>query len=129
MGEGLPLALVISLAFTSSKMMKEMNLIKHLDACETMGSATTICTDKTGTLTTNKMTVRSIYMNSENFNTFDTPTKKLTEIMHEAMKKSFSYNGDSIIELLSKIVSICTMNESYLIFSDIYPDTVIDTSG
>jgi len=127
--EGLPLAVTLSLAFTSSKMMKEMNLIKHLDACETMGSATTICTDKTGTLTTNKMTVRSIYMNSENLNTFDTPTKKLSEIMHEAMKKSFSDNGGSIIELLSKIVSICTMNESYLIFSDIYPDTVIDTSG
>ena len=46
--EGLPLAVTLSLAFTSSKMMKDNNLIKHLDACETMGSATTICTDKTG---------------------------------------------------------------------------------
>jgi len=46
--EGLPLAVTLSLAFSSNKMMKDMNLVKHLDACETMGCATTICTDKTG---------------------------------------------------------------------------------
>ena len=48
--EGLPLAVTLSLAFSSNKMMRDMNLVKHLDACETMGCATTICTDKTGTL-------------------------------------------------------------------------------
>jgi Ca2+ transporting ATPase len=47
--EGLPLAVTLALAFSSSKMMKDQNLVKHLDACETMGCATTICTDKTGT--------------------------------------------------------------------------------
>jgi calcium-translocating P-type ATPase len=47
--EGLPLAVTLALAFSSNKMMKEQNLVKHLDACETMGCATTICTDKTGT--------------------------------------------------------------------------------
>jgi Ca2+ transporting ATPase len=47
--EGLPLAVTLSLAYSSNKMMKEQNLVKHLDACETMGCATTICTDKTGT--------------------------------------------------------------------------------
>jgi P-type E1-E2 ATPase len=46
--EGLPLAVTLALAFSSGKMMKEQNLVKHLDACETMGCATTICTDKTG---------------------------------------------------------------------------------
>ncbi len=45
---GLPLAVTLALAFSSNKMMKEQNLVKHLDACETMGCATTICTDKTG---------------------------------------------------------------------------------
>jgi calcium-translocating P-type ATPase len=48
--EGLPLAVTLALAFSSNKMMQEQNLVKHLDACETMGCATTICTDKTGTL-------------------------------------------------------------------------------
>ena len=46
--EGLPLAVTLALAFSSNKMMSEENLVKHLDACETMGCATTICTDKTG---------------------------------------------------------------------------------
>merc|ERR1719409_373856 len=60
--EGLPLALTISLAFSSNKMARESNLVKTLDSCETMGSATTICTDKTGTLTANCMTVRGAYL-------------------------------------------------------------------
>jgi Ca2+ transporting ATPase len=47
--EGLPLAVTLALAFSSNKMTSEQNLVKHLDACETMGCATTICTDKTGT--------------------------------------------------------------------------------
>ena len=43
-------------------MMKDNNLVRHLDACETMGNATTICSDKTGTLTANKMTAVQCYI-------------------------------------------------------------------
>ncbi|KAJ0069918.1 hypothetical protein NL108_016149, partial [Boleophthalmus pectinirostris] len=60
--EGLPLAVTISLAYSVKKMMKDNNLVRHLDACETMGNATAICSDKTGTLTMNRMTVVQCYI-------------------------------------------------------------------
>lgn len=55
--EGLPLAITLGLAFAMRKMMKDNNLVRRLEACETMGSATQLNADKTGTLTQNRMTV------------------------------------------------------------------------
>ena len=55
--EGLPLAVTLALAYATKKMTKENNLVRHLQSCEIMGNATVICSDKTGTLTDNIMTV------------------------------------------------------------------------
>jgi Ca2+-transporting ATPase len=63
--EGLPLAVTISLSFSSSKMKELNNLVRNLNSSETMGSATHICSDKTGTLTQNKMTVMACMIASK----------------------------------------------------------------
>ncbi|ONK69554.1 uncharacterized protein A4U43_C05F24190 [Asparagus officinalis] len=60
--EGLPLAVTLTLAYSMRKMMQDKALVRRLSSCETMGSATTICSDKTGTLTMNQMSVVSAYV-------------------------------------------------------------------
>jgi len=59
--EGLPLAVTISLAYSVHKMYEKNNLVRRLHSSETMGTANEICTDKTGTLTLNKMQVTKVY--------------------------------------------------------------------
>ncbi|XP_035257985.1 plasma membrane calcium-transporting ATPase 1-like isoform X4 [Anguilla anguilla] len=73
--EGLPLAVTISLAYSVKKMMKDNNLVRHLDACETMGNATAICSDKTGTLTTNRMTVVQAYLAEKHYRRVPDPAQ------------------------------------------------------
>ena len=60
--EGLPMAVTLSLALNMRRMLKSNNLVRKLHACETMGAVTVICTDKTGTLTQNKMQVDSLQL-------------------------------------------------------------------
>ncbi|KAL9600150.1 MAG: hypothetical protein Q9219_003406 [cf. Caloplaca sp. 3 TL-2023] len=72
--EGLPLAVTLALAFATTRMLKDNNLVRLLRACETMGNATTVCSDKTGTLTQNKMsTVAGVIGTSNRFGTKKTP--------------------------------------------------------
>ncbi|KAK0607749.1 hypothetical protein LWI29_019929 [Acer saccharum] len=63
--EGLPLAVTLTLAYSMKRMMGDHALVRKLSACETMGSATTICTDKTGTLTLNQMKVTKFWLGKE----------------------------------------------------------------
>ncbi|KAL0223577.1 hypothetical protein P9112_002967 [Eukaryota sp. TZLM1-RC] len=69
--EGLPLAVTISLAYSMRKMLHDNNLVRKLASCETMGGATTICSDKTGTLTLNQMTVMKVVVGHGTFNQVD----------------------------------------------------------
>lgn len=68
--EGLPLAVTITLAFSVNKMKDERNLVKTLASCEIMGGANNICTDKTGTLTTNSMTVQTLWSQDKAYQNF-----------------------------------------------------------
>ncbi|RVX21887.1 putative calcium-transporting ATPase 13, plasma membrane-type [Vitis vinifera] len=63
--EGLPLAVTLTLAYSMKRMMADQAMVRKLSACETMGSATTICTDKTGTLTLNQMKVTKYWLGKE----------------------------------------------------------------
>ena len=71
--EGLPLSVTLSLAFSVNKLMEKNNLVRKMHACETMGGANYICTDKTGTLTKNEMSVCQI-LTGKNF--FEIPQSK-----------------------------------------------------
>ena len=75
--EGLPLSVTLSLAFSVKRMLKDQNLVRKMQACETMGGANNICSDKTGTLTMNKMTLSQIY--NANAKIIDVHKKTLTE--------------------------------------------------
>nr|XP_027103189.1 calcium-transporting ATPase 12, plasma membrane-type-like [Coffea arabica] len=63
--EGLPLAVTLTLAYSMKQMVMDHAMVRKLSACETMGSATTICTDKTGTLTLNQMQVTEFWLGNE----------------------------------------------------------------
>ena len=106
--EGLPLAVTLALSISSSKMMKENNLVKILKSCETMGSATTICTDKTGTLTANRMTVRACFLGGEfilprDYGVSDTAGSLLAKKIPAATTK-----------LIADLMAICTMDDSFV---------------
>mmetsp|Transcript_24441 Transcript_24441/g.37127 ORF Transcript_24441/g.37127 Transcript_24441/m.37127 type:complete len:1181 (+) Transcript_24441:113-3655(+) len=109
--EGLPLAVTLALAFSSNKMTKDQNLVKHLDACETMGCATTICTDKTGTLTANKMTARALYSAESNAMLHD-PKIKLGDHVKDMNMPS------EVLELIGRTIAIDTMNETVLYYKN-----------
>ncbi|XP_061985063.1 calcium-transporting ATPase 9, plasma membrane-type-like isoform X2 [Populus nigra] len=77
--EGLPLAVTLTLAYSMRKMMADKALVRRLSACETMGSSTTICSDKTGTLTLNQMTVVEAYVGNKKINPPDDPSQLQSE--------------------------------------------------
>ncbi|XP_042766773.1 plasma membrane calcium-transporting ATPase 2 isoform X2 [Panthera tigris] len=97
--EGLPLAVTISLAYSVKKMMKDNNLVRHLDACETMGNATAICSDKTGTLTTNRMTVVQAYVGDVHYKEIPDPSSINTKTM-ELLVNAIAINSAYTTKIL-----------------------------
>ncbi|KAM7190444.1 hypothetical protein V8F20_009727 [Naviculisporaceae sp. PSN 640] len=86
--EGLPLAVTLALAFATTRMMRDNNLVRVLKACETMGNATTVCSDKTGTLTQNKMTVVATTLGKfRSFGGTDTPLEEPADASEKPDKK------------------------------------------
>ena len=75
--EGLPLAVMIALAYSVRKMLKDKNFVKRLSSCEIMGGANNICSDKTGTLTKNIMTVKEIWQGE----TIELDTEEMSFVM------------------------------------------------
>lgn len=76
--EGLPLAVMISLAYSVQKMLEDQNFVKRLSSCEIMGGANNICSDKTGTLTKNQMTWTNIWCGTKD-SKIENPDGALTD--------------------------------------------------
>ncbi|CDY10319.1 BnaC05g29600D [Brassica napus] len=83
--EGLPLAVTLTLAYSMKRMMKDQAMVRKLSACETMGSATTICTDKTGTLTLNQMKVTEFWSGLESRNASSSLSRTVLELFHQGV--------------------------------------------
>ncbi|CAK9325849.1 unnamed protein product [Citrullus colocynthis] len=94
--EGLPLAVTLTLAYSMRKMMADKALVRRLSACETMGSATTICSDKTGTLTLNQMTIVEAYAGGKKI---DPPEKKseLSPMLHSTLIEGIALNSNGSV--------------------------------
>jgi Ca2+-transporting ATPase len=97
--EGLPLAVTLTLAFAMKKMMADKALVRHLSACETMGSATTICSDKTGTLTSNKMNVVKAWAAGSVYEEFGKMKDNLpVKLVHTLVEGAFINSDGDISE-------------------------------
>ena len=133
--EGLPLAVTLSLAFSIKKLMDNQNLVRKMHACETMGGANVICTDKTGTLTLNVMYVTRLITHEEeiiinpmeNMSDISLGTGKLVDVAKKRRedRKNLVQNDDYWEALYSSIALNvdCTINK--LSSPDVNGDTEV----
>ncbi|GAB4816684.1 hypothetical protein N2152v2_003730 [Parachlorella kessleri] len=140
--EGLPLAVTISLAYSMQKMMKDNNFVRVLAACETMGGATAICSDKTGTLTENRMTVVEGYFCATKYPSVPQPAQLPADARQEIIlncalnSKAFLVEGEKgSVEFVGNrtecalLVMIQKWGEDYKAVRDLYHDKIAEVYG
>ncbi|KAJ3716135.1 Ca-transporting ATPase [Lentinula raphanica] len=134
--EGLPLAVTIALAFATKRMTKEMLLVRVLGSCETMANATVVCTDKTGTLTQNDMTVvagsvgihakfvRTLKENEGRSNASEQPSQAAVDAAPATRKHAddFSLDQSQLNTILSPAIQEL-FNEAVAVNSTAFQDT------
>ncbi|KAL8162748.1 hypothetical protein V2J09_014237 [Rumex salicifolius] len=101
--EGLPLAVTLTLAYSMKRMMGDNAMVRKLSACETMGSATTICTDKTGTLTMNQMKVTKFWIGQQQSVKLDEINSSILNLIHQGVGLNttggvYRVDGGSVFE-------------------------------
>eukprot|EP00197_Chlamydomonas_leiostraca_P002921 CAMPEP_0202857402 /NCGR_PEP_ID=MMETSP1391-20130828/353_1 /ASSEMBLY_ACC=CAM_ASM_000867 /TAXON_ID=1034604 /ORGANISM="Chlamydomonas leiostraca, Strain SAG 11-49" /LENGTH=1154 /DNA_ID=CAMNT_0049536193 /DNA_START=185 /DNA_END=3649 /DNA_ORIENTATION=- len=140
--EGLPLAVTLTLAYSMKKMMKDNNFVRVLSACETMGGATAVCSDKTGTLTENRMTVVEGWFAGRSYGALpapsDLPDSALTLLAHNCALNSKAFLVDQpngTLEFIGNrtecalLVLARKLGHDYTALRDTHTDDVVRVYG
>lgn len=113
--EGLPVTITVSLSITAQKLSKLKVLVKNLESVETLGSTSCICSDKTGTLTQNVMTVEHLWINNKIIKGVNLQSKKEDQVLEY---ETTDFHFDTLRK--------CAVMNSTAVFTNALPNTILD---